>query len=113
MPSDKVNRQLDDVPFYKVSKPAMELIPRGWYREAVIEKTIRSGGKYKIQCSTWRDKKQVMFIYTACIGPSGRYSVRCFVKVKSKCIEIGGPRVQKEYCDHIGAVNKNNRDSEE
>ena len=52
-----------------------------------------------------------MFVHTGCVSPITNHSVKCFVKGKSRRIGIGGPRVQKEYCDHMGAVDKNDCDS--
>ena len=60
--TDKKSRQNHDVPFLKLSKGALNLIPRGWFREAVIEmETSGSRKKFFLQCTTWRDKKQVSF----------------------------------------------------
>ena len=43
---------------------------RGWYREAVIEMKTTHGKSYYIQCTTWRDKKQVCFLSSNRTGSS-------------------------------------------
>jgi len=60
-PIEKKARKDYDVPFLKLSDGASKLVNRGWYREAVAKVQTKKGGYYKIQCTTWRDKKQVMF----------------------------------------------------
>jgi len=87
-------------------------VPRGWYREAVVEiKTKRNRRRYFIQCTTWRDKKQVMFLHTHLVGPSSGYSVRRHVKVKSKRVKLSAPRIQADCAKHFNAVDSNDRDS--
>jgi len=111
MPTDKKDRKGDDPPFLKLSNGALKYVKRGWYREAVIEKKTTSCSKYKIQCSTWRDKKQVMFIHTKCVGSSNGYTVQRHQKGSARRITIETPLVRNKYADHYNAVDKNDRDS--
>ena len=65
-----------DVPFLKLSNGTMRSIPRGWFREAVVEQRTNTCETFYIQCSTWTDNKQVMFLHTTDIGASKDYMVR-------------------------------------
>ena len=58
-PTDKKSRQDEDIPFLKLSNGARLGVKRGWFREAVIKLKSTAGKYYYIQCTTWRDKKQV------------------------------------------------------
>jgi hypothetical protein len=69
-PTQKVARQDDDVPFHQLSAGAVATAGRGWFREAVIERVTSTGKKFWIQCTSWIDRKQVMFLHTSCVGQS-------------------------------------------
>ena len=111
-PTDKKSRSDHDVPFLKLSNGGLKEVQRGWYREAVIEiKSQRKRRRYFIQCTTWRDKKQVMFLHTHLVGPSIGYSVRRHVKGNSRRVALSAPRIQADYAKHFNAVDRNDRDS--
>jgi len=110
-PTDKKSRQDEDIPFLKLSNGARLGVKRGWFREAVIKLKSTSGKHYYIQCTTWRDKKQVCFLHNSEVGFSDGLSVSRHVKDKDMRVEITGPRAQKEYIDHFNAVDRNDRDS--
>ena len=55
--TDKKSHQDLDVPFLKMSNGAVHSVKRGWSQEAVIEMKTKTGKKYYIQCTTWRDEK--------------------------------------------------------
>ena len=95
----------------KLSNGALKKIKRGWYREAVVQENGRCGEIYCIQCTTWNDKKQVMFLHTDAIGRSEGLSVRRHVKGKSRRVELDAPILQREYIRNFSAVEKNDRDS--
>ena len=59
VPTDKKSRSDHDIPFLKLSSGSMNELQKGWYREAVIKLMAPTGKAYYIQCTTWRDKKQV------------------------------------------------------
>ena len=82
-PTDKKSRADEDIPFLKLSNGARNMIPRGWFREAVIELRTSSGKKYCVQCTTWRDKKQVVFLTSNRTGASTGLRVRRGSKQKS------------------------------
>jgi hypothetical protein len=80
IPTDKKTRLRRDVLFLKLSNGARNAVPRGWYREAVLEMTTPTGKLFYLQCTTWRDKKQVMFLHTNTIGRSSDNCVRRHVR---------------------------------
>lgn len=74
-PTDKFSRKDKDVPFRKLSNGARKKVERGWFREAVLKMKTPTGGIYYIQVTTWRDKKQVMFISSNHVGASSGFEV--------------------------------------
>ncbi len=66
--TDKKGRSGDDVPFNKLSQDALREVPRCWFHEAILWKKMSTGNKYAIQATTWRDKKQVLFLHTTNVG---------------------------------------------
>jgi len=66
IPTDKKSREDEDIPFLKLSNGARNRVKRGWYREAVLKVKAKIGKHYYyyIQCTTWRNKKQVCFLNT-------------------------------------------------
>jgi hypothetical protein len=76
VPTDKVARKDEDVPFHKLLKGALSTVPRGWFREAVLP-CLLARKDYYVQATTWKDRKQVMFIHTVAVGSSiGKHTVR-------------------------------------
>ncbi len=103
-----------DVPFLKLSNGARNMVERGWYREAVIKmKAEQSNHAYYIQCTTWKDKKQVKFLSNNNVGRSvGLFMKRRVLGKKTKNI-IPGPRAQADYVENFKAVDRNNRNSQD
>ena len=60
--TDKKQQEDHDFPFLKLSKGALKELPRGWFREAVLELKTKTRKAYCIQATVWQDKKQVNFI---------------------------------------------------
>ena len=110
-PTDKKSRQDHDIPFLKLSNGARLSIKRGWYREACLKLKAPKGIVYYIQCTTWRDKKQVVFLSSNNVGPTSGLSVRRSSKGKAERDTINSPRAQKDYVEFFNAVDKNDRDS--
>jgi hypothetical protein len=110
-PTDKKTRSRRDVPFLKLSNGARNSVPGGWYREAVLEMKTSTGKRFFIQCTTWRDKKQVMFVHTNTIGRSYDNFVRRHVRGQQNRNVIRAPLSQKHYREHFNAVDINDRDS--
>ena len=110
-PTDKKSRANEDVPFLKLSNGALRDVERGWFREAVLEKKTPTGKRYCIQCSTWRDKKQVMFLHTNLVGATESVTVKRHVKNKKQRVTLQAPQSQHDYAKHFNAVDRNDRDS--
>ena len=84
-PTDKKSREDEDIPFIKLSNGARLGVERGWFCEAVIQLKSPTGKAYYIQCTTWRDKKQVCFLHNCDVGASVGLSVMRHVK-GGKCM---------------------------
>lgn len=54
-----------------------------------------------------------MFVHTGCVRPSFDYSVKRFVKGKSRRVDISSVRAHKAYYNHLGAIDKNGRNNSE
>jgi hypothetical protein len=112
VPTKKYSREDLDVPFMKWSNGAMTSIERVFYREAAVEQKTDTGKTYYVQCSTWKDKKQVMFVHTTDVGSSrGQHSVS-----HSGCGSKGqrilqATMAQGNYAEHFHTVDRNDRDS--
>jgi len=112
VPTEKKARGRKDPPFLKLSNGALRKVERGWFREAVMKvKEKARGNSYFIQCTTWRDKKQVMFVHTKAVGRTETGSVLRHVKGSSKRVSLKAPNVQKIYANNFNAVDRNDRDS--
>ncbi len=86
-----------DLPFHKLSNGTHNMVKRGWYREAAIKlKAKNITHDYYVQCTTWKDKKQVIFLSSNEVGCSVGYTVSWQVKGKKRPDKIPGPRVQAD-----------------
>ena len=103
----KKYHQYHDIPFLKLSKGALREVKRGWFREAVIEMKTPTGKKF--QCTTWCDKKHVLFLHSNVIGTSKNNRAKQFVKGGQSRFEIDVPQCQIDYVDHLKAVDWNRR----
>jgi hypothetical protein len=57
-------------------KGGLSTEPRGWFREAVLHCLV-TRKDYYVQATTWKDRKQAMFIHTVAVGSSiGKHTVR-------------------------------------
>jgi hypothetical protein len=110
-PTNKKTRTRKDVPFLKLSNGTRNAVPRGWYREAVLEMKTARSKRFYIQCTTWRDKKQVMFLHSNTIGRSYDNYVRRHVRGQQNRNVIPAPFSQKHYREFFNAVDINDRDS--
>ncbi len=81
-PTEKKKRTGEDIPFIKLSNGALNDVTRGWFREAVLKVHTKRNEHYFIQASTWKDRKQVMFLHTHVMGRSNGFSVKRNVKGK-------------------------------
>ena len=66
---------------------------------------------YYIQCTTWKDKKQVTFLHTHLVKNDGDTTVKRHVKGKRQRIKLNAPPIQPEYVKYFNAVDVNDHDS--
>ena len=66
---------------------------------------------YYIQCTTWRDKKQVFFLSTNKVGASHGLTVKRHTKKRARRDTLAAPRAQRDYVTFFNAVDRNDRDS--
>jgi hypothetical protein len=109
--TDKKARADEDIPFLKLSNGARDGVERGWYREAVIKMVTKHRRVYYIQCTTWRDKKQVCFLSTNKVGASHGLTVKRHTKRRAQRETLAAPRAQRDYVNYFNAVDRNDRDS--
>ena len=100
------------MPFLKLSNGALLKVGRGWFRSATYG-LKHQALKYHIQCTTWRDKKQVMFLHSYLVRPSKDGVVLRHVHGAVERLPIKGPSVQKDYAQYYSGVDRNDRDSAE
>ena len=74
-PMEKKSCQDLDVPFHKLSRAAKDGVNRGWFREAAVELRTLTNKNFYVQCSTWKGRKQVMFLHTNNIGSNAGHTV--------------------------------------
>jgi len=108
--TDKKTRDDHDIPFLKLSNGARNGLERGWFREACLK--LRAGRTpYYVQCTTWKDKKQVSFLSTNNVGRSDYMTVQRRIRGKRTRDTISAPRAQADYVANYNAVDRNDRDS--
>jgi hypothetical protein len=88
------------------------MVERGWYHEAAIKFHAENSTQYDyyVQCTTWKEKKQVMFLSINKVGRSVEHNVSWQVKGKKHPDKIPGPRVQADYIENFNAVDRNDQD---
>ena len=112
VPTDKKQRADEDVPFVKLSNGARNKLPRGWFREAYIKLTTPPPRKtHYIQCTTWRDKKQVMFLSNNRIGATDGLTVKRRIRGQQERATIREPQAHADYVQSMNGVDRNDRDS--
>ncbi len=92
VPTEKTSHSDKDLPFAKLSKVARNKLSRGWFCEAYMKKNLpRSKKAYYMQCTTWKDKKQVMFLATNRVGFSQGLTVQRHVKGEKSMKPFNNP----------------------
>ena len=61
-PTDKKSHSYHDIPFIKFQNGSRNGLQRGWYHGSEINIKNQTGKAYFIQCTTWRERKQVLFL---------------------------------------------------
>jgi hypothetical protein len=89
------------------------MVERGWYHEASIKLHAENSTQhdYYVQCTMWKDKKQVMFLFSNKVGHSVGHTVSRRVKGKKHPDKIPGLRVHADYVENFNALDRNDRDS--
>jgi len=59
-----------------------------------------------VQVTTWKDRKQVMFVHTHLVNGSGNETTKRYVKGKKIRKEIDCPPVVKDYSFNMNGVDK-------
>jgi hypothetical protein len=108
--TDKKTCEDHDIPFLKLSNRARNQLDRGWFREACLR---LSEGRlhYYLQCTTWKDKKQVSFLSNNKVGRSDDLTVQRRVQGKRTHNAIVAPQAQADYVANYNVVDRNDRDS--
>ena len=97
------------VSFTKLSSEDNNSISKGWFREAIIEMKTFHAKKYYMQCTTWRDKKQVCFLSSNRVGVSEVLFAKRFSKGRKTTDIIAGPQAQADYMLVFSSMDKNNQ----
>jgi len=71
---------------------ALDTVVRGWSRRATTSIKGKQGRKGMTQVTTWKDRKQVMFVHTHLVGSDEKKS---YVKGQKERIEIDCPLLSK------------------
>ena len=66
---------------------------------------------YYLQCTTWKDKKQVSFLSNNKVGRSDGMTVQRRIRGKRTRDTVAAPRAQADYVANYNAVDRNDRDS--
>ena len=111
-PSKKKSRSGYDIPFLKLSKPSLDKLCRGWSRRATIE-VKESNNKGFVQCTNWKDRKQVLLLHTHAVEPTmAQSTTNRRVKGQRAPTIIQCPPVIKEYSKNgYNAVDRDDCDS--
>lgn len=108
--TDKKERAADDLPFHKLSAGALANVPRGWSRRATRPYKTSKGYEYQVQCTVWKDRKQVGFLHTTEIRGNDGATARRAMKGKKRRVVINCPPAQKDYAANFNGVDLNDRD---
>ena len=107
------DRNENNVPFRNLSPCALKKINRGWTRKETLRVIGNNNEKYHIQCTTWKDKKQVKFVHTNLVNNEGDTTVKRYIKGRMQIIDLNAPSIQPDYAKYFNAVDVNDHDSSE
>ena len=110
VPTDKKTREDHDIPFLKLSNGVRNQLDQGWFREACL-RLSEGRTHYYLQCTTWKDIKQVLFLSNNKVGRSDDLTVQRRVRRKRTRDTIVAPQAQADYVTNYNAVDRNDRDS--
>ena len=109
-PTEKKDRTEYDIPFHKLSNKAIDSIVQGWPRRATRTIKGKNGMEGMIQVTTWKDRKQVMFVHTHLVEDWKDETTLRYVKGQKERQEIACPPVAKNYSLNMNGVDKAHRD---
>ena len=79
--------------------------------EVYIKMTCCRPKTNTIQCTTWRDKKQVIFLSSNKVGASHGLTVKRRVRGKQEQLTIPEPHAHAKYVESMNGVDRNDHDS--
>ena len=109
-PTEKKRREADDIPFHRYSSKAIDSLEQGWSRHATTTIKGKYGKTGMVQVTTWKDRKQVMFVHTHMVGNTDGETTLRYVKGKKNRAEISCPPIAKDYSLNMNGVDKSDRD---
>ena len=84
---------------------------REWIRKAALPVVIKRGEIYQVQCTTWKDKKQLIFLHTHLIQNDDDTTVKHNMKYNKRRIDLCAPLFQSDYLKHFNTVDMNDHNS--
>ena len=94
--TEKKTREEYNISFHKLSKFALNSIVRGWSRKATTPIRGGNGKNGIVQVTTWKYRKQVMFVHTHMVGSIDGETTLRHVKGQKNREEIDCPPVAKD-----------------
>ena len=80
-------------------------------RKAALPIVGEKRERYYVQCTTWKDKKQVTFLHTHLVQNHGDITIKRHVKDKKQRVSLKAPPTQTDYVNYFNAVDVNDHDS--
>lgn len=103
-------RKDNSLPFCKLSSGIIEKLKRGWMRKTT--RTYKEDNStYNMQCTIWKDEKQVLFLHTNLVKGDGNTKVKRHVKGERKRVNLDALPIQPDCVQYYNAVDINDRDS--
>ena len=90
------------------------MIKRGWYCKAAVKlrvKNSRNNYNYYIQFTMWKDKKQVMFLFSKNVGHSIGLTESRQAKCKKHPETIPSLHAQADCVENFNTIDRNDQDS--
>ena len=97
--------------FLKLSNGARYMLQQVWCHEAAIKLKALSGKAFYMQCKTWRDKKQVLFLSLNEVGYTGGLTVKIYANKEKNQENITSPCSQRAWVKYFNDVDKNDQGS--
>ena len=111
MTNESKDKNENIIPFRKLSNGALKKLSRGWMRKATTPVKGKNYEKFHLQCTTWKDKKQVIFVHTNLVQNDGDTTVNRHVKGKKQRVDLNAPPTQPDYANYFNDIAVNDYDS--